>query len=128
MAAVRRAVLGDIGDAGDDIGEPGKAIDFSKLGGGDQAEHECGPLPAAVGASEQPRLLADGDIAHGARSGILDDMWFAGMAKAFGELAASAEAERLNHAEWLALLLDMDWRIRLSGVPTPPCMASELVQ
>ena len=31
-----------------------------------------------------------------------------GMAKAFDELAANAESERLSHAEWLALLLDRE--------------------
>lgn len=42
----------------------------------------------------------------------LDAMGFAGMAKAFAELAANAEAERLTHAEWLALLLDREWSFR----------------
>ncbi|MBC7495633.1 MAG: ATP-binding protein [Sphingomonadaceae bacterium] len=42
----------------------------------------------------------------------LDAMGFAGMAKAFTELAANAEAERLTHPEWLALLLDREWSFR----------------
>lgn len=42
----------------------------------------------------------------------LDAMGFAGMAKAFAELAANAEAERLTHAEWLALLLEREWSFR----------------
>ena len=42
----------------------------------------------------------------------LDAMGFAGMAKAFAELAANAEAERLTHSEWLALLLDREWSFR----------------
>lgn len=42
----------------------------------------------------------------------LDAMGFAGMAKAFAELAANAEAERLTHPEWLALLLDREWSFR----------------
>jgi hypothetical protein len=35
-----------------------------------------------------------------------------GMAKAFGEIEASGDAATLNHAEWLALLLDREttWR------------------
>jgi DNA replication protein DnaC len=39
-------------------------------------------------------------------------MGFAGMASAFGELAANAEADRLTHPEWLALLLDREWGFR----------------
>lgn len=42
----------------------------------------------------------------------LNDMGLTGMAKAFNELAANAEAERLSHAEWLALLLDREWSWR----------------
>lgn len=42
----------------------------------------------------------------------LDTMGLAGMAKAFAELAANAEAEHLTHAEWLALLLDREWSFR----------------
>jgi DNA replication protein DnaC len=42
----------------------------------------------------------------------LNDMGLTGMARAFNELAANAEAERLSHAEWLALLLDREWSWR----------------
>ncbi len=42
----------------------------------------------------------------------LDSLGLAGMAKAFGELSANPEAERLTHAEWLALLLDREWSQR----------------
>jgi DNA replication protein DnaC len=42
----------------------------------------------------------------------LNAMGFAGMARAFGELASNAEAERLTHQEWLALLLDREWSFR----------------
>ena len=42
----------------------------------------------------------------------LNAMGLAGMARAFGELAANAEAERLTHPEWLALLLDREWSFR----------------
>lgn len=42
----------------------------------------------------------------------LNAMGFAGMARAFGELASNAEAERLTHPEWLALLLDREWSFR----------------
>ncbi|MER8785617.1 IS21-like element helper ATPase IstB [Mesorhizobium sp. M1006] len=42
----------------------------------------------------------------------LKAMGLSGMAKAFDELAANAEAEQLSHAEWLALLLDREWSSR----------------
>lgn len=42
----------------------------------------------------------------------LNAMGLTGMAKAFDELAANAEAEQLSHAEWLALLLDREWSWR----------------
>ncbi|KAK0351514.1 hypothetical protein LTR94_024680 [Friedmanniomyces endolithicus] len=42
----------------------------------------------------------------------LNAMGLAGMARAFDELAANAEAERLTHPEWLALLLDREWSFR----------------
>lgn len=42
----------------------------------------------------------------------LSAMGLAGMARAFGELTANAEAERLTHPEWLALLLDREWSFR----------------
>ena len=42
----------------------------------------------------------------------LNTMGLAGMAKAYGELAANAEADRLTHPEWLALLLDREWSFR----------------
>ena len=42
----------------------------------------------------------------------LNTMGLAGMARAYGELAANAEAERLTHPEWLALLLDREWSFR----------------
>jgi DNA replication protein DnaC len=39
-------------------------------------------------------------------------MGFAGMARAFTELASNAEADRLTHPEWLGLLLDREWSFR----------------
>jgi hypothetical protein len=35
-------------------------------------------------------------------------MGFYGMAKAFNEIAANAEADSLGHADWLALLPDRE--------------------
>jgi IstB-like ATP binding protein len=39
---------------------------------------------------------------------LLRQLGFNGMAKAFGEIEASAEATALSHPEWLALLLDQE--------------------
>jgi DNA replication protein DnaC len=39
---------------------------------------------------------------------LLRKLGFNGMAKAFGEIEASAEAAALSHPEWLALLLDQE--------------------
>jgi len=47
-------VLGQIGDAGEDVCEPGLRIDIVELGGDDQRVHERGALATAVGAGEQP--------------------------------------------------------------------------
>lgn len=42
----------------------------------------------------------------------LNTMGLAGMARAFDDLAANPEADRLTHPEWLALLLDREWSLR----------------
>lgn len=42
----------------------------------------------------------------------LNAMGLIGMAKAFNELIANSEAEQLNHAEWLGLLIDREWSSR----------------
>ena len=39
---------------------------------------------------------------------LLHHLGLNGMAKAFGEIEASAEAATLTHPEWLALLLDQE--------------------
>ena len=39
---------------------------------------------------------------------LLHQLGLKGMAKAFGEIEASAEATTLTHPEWLALLLDQE--------------------
>ena len=52
-----------IGDAGEDIGEPGLRIDIVELGGDDEGVHRRGALAPAVGAAEQPRPSAQSDRA-----------------------------------------------------------------
>ena len=52
-----------LGDARQDIGQPGLRIDVVHLGGDDQAVHGGGPLTAAVGTGEQPRFSAQSNTA-----------------------------------------------------------------
>jgi hypothetical protein len=51
-----KSALGDIGNLGERIGEPGQWIDVVELGGANQRVHEGGAFSAPVGADEQPRL------------------------------------------------------------------------
>ena len=60
-----------LGDAGEDVGEPGLGIDVVELGGDDQAVDDGGTLAAAIGAGEQPRLAAEGDAAQGSLGGVV---------------------------------------------------------
>lgn len=43
---------------------------------------------------------------------VLHQLGFSGMARAFAEVEASAEATALTHPEWLALLLDRELSYR----------------
>ena len=43
-----------LGDASQDIGQPGLRIDIGQFGGDDQAMDRRGPLSAAIGPGEQP--------------------------------------------------------------------------
>ncbi len=52
-----------IGDAGQDVGEPGLRIDIVKLRGDDQAVQEGGAKAAAIGAGEQPGFSAESQSA-----------------------------------------------------------------
>ncbi len=63
--------MADIGDPGEDVGQPDLGIDVVYLGGDDQAVHEGGPLSAAVRTGEQPGLAPKGNPAQGALGGIV---------------------------------------------------------
>ena len=52
-----------IGDAGEHIGQPGLRIDVVELGRVNQRQHGRGALAAAIGAGEEPRLSAKGNLA-----------------------------------------------------------------
>ena len=59
-----------VGDAGEDIGQPGLRIDVVELGGHDQAVQEGGALTASVGAGEQPNLPSESQAAQRPLGGI----------------------------------------------------------
>ena len=45
-----------LGDAGEDVGEPGLRVDVVELGGADERVHHSGPRAATIGAGKQPRF------------------------------------------------------------------------
>lgn len=63
----------------------------------------------------------------------LHAMGFYGMAKAFQEMNAKPEADALSHAEWLALLLDHEARLRQDSASpvafaTPVCAITRFLK
>ena len=52
-----------LGDAGEDVGEPGLGVDVVELRGADQRVHHRRPLAAAIGAGEEPGLASERDRA-----------------------------------------------------------------
>lgn len=62
-----------IGDAGEDIGEPGLRIDIVELGGLDEGVDDGGALAAAIGAAEQPCLAAKRDAAQRALGSVVGE-------------------------------------------------------
>ena len=53
-----------LGDAGEDIGEPSLRVDVVEFGGDDEGVHRRGALAPAVGAGEQPRPSAQSNPAQ----------------------------------------------------------------
>ena len=49
-----------LGNAREDVGEPGLRINIVHLGRDDQAIHYRGPLAATIGAAEQPGFSSQG--------------------------------------------------------------------
>ena len=62
-----------LGDAGEDVGEPGLWVDVVELGGDDEAIHHGCALATAVGACEQPRLSSERDTSQGSFGGIVGE-------------------------------------------------------
>src|SRR5258706_166414 len=59
-----------LGDASEDVGEPGLRVDVVHLGRDDEGVHGGGALTAAIGAGEHPRLPAESDAAKAALGGV----------------------------------------------------------
>jgi hypothetical protein len=52
-----------LGDAGQDVGQPGLRVDVVHFGRDDDAVHGGGALSAAIGTGEQPRLTSERNLA-----------------------------------------------------------------
>jgi hypothetical protein len=62
---------GVVGNATQDVGEPGLRIDIVEFGGADQRVDGRGALAAAIGAGEQPSFAPEGDPAQRPLGGIV---------------------------------------------------------
>ena len=62
-----------LGDAGEDVGEPGLGVDVVELGGADQRVHRRCSLAAAIGAREQPGLASETERPERALGGVIGE-------------------------------------------------------
>ena len=65
--------LRHLGDAGEDVGEPGLGVDIVEPGGADERVHRRRALSSAVGAGEQPGLASQTDAAKRPLRGIVGE-------------------------------------------------------
>src|SRR5512134_797341 len=72
-----------IGQAGEDVGEPGTGVDVVELGGLDQGVDGGGSLGTDIGTSEGPVMAADGDAPQ----------------RAFGNVVGHAQAAVVEEAD-----------------------------
>ena len=63
-----------VGDAGEDVGEPGLGIDTVELGGFDQGIGDGGRLSAPFGTHEQVVFVPEGDGPHDAFGGVVVEL------------------------------------------------------
>ena len=68
-----QAVLRLLGDAGEDVGEPGLGVDVVELRGADESVHHRRPLAAAIGAGEEPGLASERDAAQRPLCGVIGE-------------------------------------------------------
>jgi hypothetical protein len=71
MAAGPAAGFAGIGDAGEDVGEPGEPIDVVESCRHDQRRHSRRPVGSAFGADEQPCLSSECKTAQRPLGGIV---------------------------------------------------------
>ena len=62
---------GMIGDAGEDVGEPGTSINAVEFAGFDQCVHRRRAMAARIRAAERPVLSPDRNAAYGAFGGVV---------------------------------------------------------
>ena len=62
---------GQVGQPGENIGEPGLRIDVVHFGGDDKGIHGGSPLTAALGTCKEPRLPTQGNATYGAFGRII---------------------------------------------------------
>lgn len=67
----RKSALRDVGDAGENVGQPGLRIDVVELGRHNERGHGCRSVGAAFGAGEEPRLSPQRKSSKGALSRIV---------------------------------------------------------
>ena len=63
--------LRQLGDAGEDVGEPGLRVDVVEFGGADERVHHRRPLAATIGAGEEPGLASEADAAQRPLRGVI---------------------------------------------------------
>jgi hypothetical protein len=62
-----------IGDAGEDVGEPGLRIDVVQLRGHEQGCDRRGAVGTPVGAGEQPGFSSEGEAAQRALGRVVEE-------------------------------------------------------
>jgi hypothetical protein len=87
---IGKAALRQVGDAGEDVGEPDLGIDVVHLRGDDQTIHDGRPLAAPVASGEEPGLASKSDAAQGALGGVVCQAYPA-IAQEAGEAVPACE-------------------------------------
>ena len=84
--------LWQVGDAVENIGEPGLRVDVVELGGADERVHHSRPLAAAIGAGEEPGSSPETQGPQRALGGVVRQADSTVVEEA-GEAAPSLEGE-----------------------------------
>ena len=89
--------LWQVGDADENIGEPGLRVDVVELGGADERVHHSRPLAAAIGAGEEPGSSPETQGPQRALGGVVRQADSTVVEEA-GEAAPSSNATRAMSA------------------------------